>query len=393
LPQTREAFASGQLSYSKARAITRIGTVDNEEYLLSFARFGTASQLDRTVQLYRKQFDDAGALMVGYHERMCPEDQTDDTSLDAAEAVPKGAQERQGAMHHRAHRQLDTRWDEYGCLEIRARLTAEEGAVVLKALEAAVESLKEDEPNVNEVKEVNELKENVPAEASPAKQHQHRRADALVLIASRSLESTSTNANTADRYQVVVHVDSQVLSGEVDAKPTGEPDCYIEKQVGLPVESVRRLSCSCKIVPVLTNGSEPLNIGRSSRAVPTGMRRALGIRDGRCMFPGCDCNKFLEAHHIVHWSNDGGTSLVNLVEVCHYHHVLLHEGGYSLHRLATGELQFFKPDGTVLIQSPRTLNSDESLQISAQAAWHSNGDSMDYGIAVNGLAAKVVAKE
>ena len=247
LPQTREAFASGQLSYSKARAITRIGTVDNEEYLLSFARFGTASQ---------------------------------------------------------------------------------------------------------------------------------------------SLESASTNANTADRYQVVVHVDSEVLAGEVQAKPTGEPDCYIEKQVGLPVESVRRLSCSCKIVPVLTKGSEPLSIGRSSRAVSTGIRRAINIRDGQCMFPGCDCNKFLDAHHIVHWSNGGETSMENLIEVCHYHHVQLHEGGYSVHRLATGELQFFKPDGTVLSKTLTPLKSDDSLKLSTEAVWHSNGDSMDYDVAVTGIAAK-----
>jgi len=376
LPQTREAFASGQLSYSKARAITRVGTVDNEECLLSFARYGTASQLDRTVQLYRKQFDEAGALMVGYHERMCPEDPSDDTTIDPATA------ERQGALHHRTHRQLDTRWDEHGCLEIRARLTAEEGALVLKALEAAVESLKEDEPN-----------ENVPAEASQAKQHHRKKADALVLIASQSLENTSTNANTADRYQVVVHVDSQVLAGELDAKPTGEPDCYIEKQVGLPVESVRRLSCSCKIVPVLTDGSEPLNIGRSSRAIPPSIRRALTIRDGQCMFPGCDCNKFLDAHHIIHWSNGGDTSMENLIEVCHYHHVQLHEGGYSVHRLATGRLQFFKPDGAVLNPSPRTLNSDDSLHNSAQATWHSSGDSMDYSIALNVIAASALADE
>ena len=374
LPQTREAFASGQLSYSKARAITRIGTVDNEEYLLSYARYGTASQLDRTVQLYRRQFDEAGALMVGYHERMCPEDQSSDTSIDPATA------ERQGAMHHREHRQLETRWDEYGCLEIRARLTAEEGALVLKALEAAVESLKEDEPTANETSE------NAPAEASPINQHQHKRADALVLIASQSLESTSTNANTADRYQVVVHVDSQVLAQEIDAKPTGEPDCYIEKQVGLPVESVRRLSCSCKIVHALTEGSEPLNIGRSSRAIPPAIRRALTIRDGQCMFPGCDCNKFLDAHHIIHWSNNGDTSMENLIEVCHFHHVQLHEGGYSVHRLATGELQFFKPDGTVLANSPRILNSDDSIPISAEAVWQSNGDSMNYGVALTGIA-------
>lgn len=200
-------------------------------------------------------------------------------------------------------------------------------------------------------------------------------------MATQSLENESANANTADRYQVVVHVDSQVLAGEVDAKPTGEPDCYIEKQVGLPVESARRLSCSCKIVAALTNGTEPLSIGRSRRAIPTGIRRAMAIRDGQCVFPGCDCNKYLDAHHIVHWSNGGETSMDNLIEVCHYHHVQLHEGGYSVHRLNTGVLQFYKPDGTILSSIPKALNSTDGLQISAEPSWHANGDSMDYSVA------------
>lgn len=374
LPQTREAFSKGQLSYSKARAITRVGTEKNEECLLSFARFGTASQLDRTVRMYRRQFDEVNALMVGYHERMCPENSADKISVTPAEA------ERQGAMHHREHRQLNTRWDEHGCLEIRARLTAEQGAVVLKALEAATESLKDAQTDTNQVRE------NAPAETFSANEHQHRRADALVLIASQSLESSSSNANTADRYQVVVHVDSQVLAKEVDAKPTGEPDCYIEKQVGLPVESVRRLSCSCKIVAALTNGTEPLSIGRSSRAIPPSIRRALQIRDGHCVFPGCDCNKHLDAHHIVHWSNGGETSMDNLIEVCHYHHVQLHEGGYTVHRSKTGELQFYKPNGSRLNSSLAQINSDTSLQISARQAWHANGDTMDYSVATHCIA-------
>ena len=344
LPQTREAFASGYLSYSKARAITRVGTSDNEECLLSFARYGTASQLDRTVRLYRKQY----------------------VSADGEPTNPAEA-DREAARRVRIHRQLDTRWNESGCLEIRARLTAEQGAIVLKALEAAVQSLKDAE-----------VEENAPAGALS---HGHRRADAMVVMASQSLKSSSTNLNTSDRFQVVVHVDSQVLSGEVDTKPTGEPDCYIEKEVAVPVETARRLSCSCKIVTALTKGSEPLNIGRSTRAVSTAVRRALAIRDGQCSFPGCDCNKHLDAHHIVHWSGGGETSLDNLIEVCHYHHVKLHEGGYSVRRLSTGKLQFTQPDGSILSSSPLPKQSSNPLKPRVIEQWFWNGDFMDYGIA------------
>ena len=50
LPNTSLAFASGELSYSKARAITRVGTVHNEDCLLSYARYGSASHLDQVVK-------------------------------------------------------------------------------------------------------------------------------------------------------------------------------------------------------------------------------------------------------------------------------------------------------------------------------------------------------
>lgn len=369
LPKTRQAFASGELSFSKARAITRVGTVDNEACLLSFARYGTASQLDRTVRLYRRQYEGADALMAGYHRRVLDEPTDPEDPVDPAEA------ERQGALHHHCHRKLDTRWDEHGCLEIHARLTAEQGAVVLKALEAAAAESPQD------------AEAPTPAECLKPAACQHRRADALVLMANQSLQHAAADVNSADRYQVVVHVDSQVLSGDLQAKPTGEPDCYIEKQVALPVETARRLSCSCKIVTALTAGSEPLNIGRSSRAISTPIRRALAIRDGQCQFPGCDCDRHLDAHHIVHWaSGEGETSLENLIEVCHYHHVQLHEGGFSVQRLEGGMLQFRKPDGSILSNAPEPIHRSDDLPTSAEASWYWCGDTMDYAMATHCIA-------
>ena len=41
LPQTRETFSKGIISYSKVRAMTRVATPDNEDYLLMIATRGT----------------------------------------------------------------------------------------------------------------------------------------------------------------------------------------------------------------------------------------------------------------------------------------------------------------------------------------------------------------
>ena len=379
------------MSYSKARAITRVGSEDNEACLLSYARYGTASQLDKTVRLYRQQYLGANALMVDYHQAASMESDSDDT-------IDPWDQENQGAIHNKEHRLLDTRWDEHGCLEIRARLTPEQGALVIKAMEAAVNSLTECEPSDDS--ESHAL-ENTPAGASvddeallrvENKRPPRRRADALVLLAEAFLKDTKVASTTDDRYQVVVHVDSAVLAKDVFSKPTGEPDCYIEKEAAIPVETARRLSCSCKIVTAVTNGSEPMNIGRSSRAIPTGIRRALAIRDGVCTFPGCDCHKHLDAHHIVHWANGGVTSLDNLTQLCHHHHTLMHEGQFSVERLNDGQLLFKRPDGSTIERVLESVLSDDNdtssttpFGESCDDSWFGCGESMDYAMAMHNL--------
>jgi hypothetical protein len=58
-------------------------------------------------------------------------------------------------------------------------------------------------------------------------------------MAEAFLRDTKVASCTADRYQVVVHVDSKVLAKEVFETADGKPDCYIEKQVALPVEAAK----------------------------------------------------------------------------------------------------------------------------------------------------------
>jgi hypothetical protein len=110
-----------------------------------------------------------------------------------------------------------------------------------------------------------------------------RRSNALVLMVEAFLRNTKIASCTDDRYQVYVYVyvyvDSKVLAKEAFETDDGKPDCHIERQIALPVETARRLSCSCRIVTALTRDGEPLNIGRSSRAISTDIKRAMAIRD------------------------------------------------------------------------------------------------------------------
>ncbi len=92
-------------------------------------------------------------------------------------------------------------------------------------------------------------------------------------------------------------------------------------------ETVRRITCDGAIIPmVLGSDSEPLDVGRKTRTIPTAIRRALEQRDGGCVWDGCDAPpSWCDAHHLTHWTDGGDTSLGNLTLLCRPHHTATHK--------------------------------------------------------------------
>ena len=110
---------------------------------------------------------------------------------------------------------------------------------------------------------------------------------------------------------------------------------------------MKRLCCDSHAI-VITEGDdgEPLSIGRKTRIVPKAIQRAVRARDNNCCtFPGCNNKRFLDCHHVEHWSNGGETSLDNLVLLCTKHHTLVHEGGFRIEKDYQDNWFFVKPDG------------------------------------------------
>jgi hypothetical protein len=91
-------------------------------------------------------------------------------------------------------------------------------------------------------------------------------------------------------------------------------------------DALRRIACDANIIPVvLGTDGQPLDIGRSTRIVPIGMRRALVARDQGCAFPGCDRPpSWCDAHHCQPWAEGGPTAIGNLCLLCVFHHDLVH---------------------------------------------------------------------
>ena len=66
---------------------------------------------------------------------------------------------------------------------------------------------------------------------------------------------------------------------------------------------------------------------------------------GAANSPGCDRPaEWTDAHHLNHWLHGGATDLDNLVLLCRYHHVLCHEGRWTLTRAPDGTITVTKPD-------------------------------------------------
>jgi hypothetical protein len=338
LPLIRAAFSEGRLSYSKVRALTRVGSVEQEAGLLDLARHSTAAQLERMVRAYR------------------------------------GVTQSERAAAGRPPRYVTWEHGDDGSLHLRACLPAEEGALVLAALEAGLTQQRRDtkttsaaagvsaetpvDPrglpgkvpdrehdvpaetpdDVHDVPaETPDALDEIPAETVPSLSE--RRADVLIAMADALLEADQSRRTGGDRFQVVVHVDTATLA-------THDGHGLSELAEGAPLarETARRLACDAAIVPLLERDGRPLSLGRKTRSVLAPLRRALASRDRGCRFPGCTNHSAVEAHHIEHWAHGGSTSLENLVQLCRFHHRLLHEGGYSVERAGT-ELVFRRPDG------------------------------------------------
>ncbi|MBO0686768.1 MAG: DUF222 domain-containing protein, partial [Candidatus Dormibacteraeota bacterium] len=169
------------------------------------------------------------------------------------------------------------------------------------------------------------------------------RVDGLTAL-SRQLLSSGAGGERADwtsPYQVVVHVDVGLLTGE-----QSEGRSQLESGLPLSLATAQRLGCDCEVLTLIERDGLPIDVGRRQRTVPRRLRRALGWRDKTCRFPGCMVgSRRSDDHHLIPWYLGGPTDLDNLIKLCPFHHQRLHERIYRIVELGGGELRFEAADG------------------------------------------------
>jgi hypothetical protein len=354
LPAIDDAFRSGSISYSKVRAMTRSATQENEQMLLQVALHGTAQHVELLVRKYRRA-----------------ESLTDD---------------RRAVSQYEA-RELTCYYDDDGMLVLRGRMTPEDGAVFMKAVEAMVAA---QYPCVVADEDVANLSE---------KTFPQKRVDALLALAEQAMSTMEDGLqplSSADKYQVVIHIEHG-----------NQQHCSIESgahHFPLSPATAKRLCCDASLVPVLDNSSgNVLNVGLKTRAIPPSIRRALQIRDQGCRFSGCCESRYVDAHHVQHWCDGGETRLDNLVLLCRHHHRLLHQEGYEIVKHGEQQFEFLTPSGgtlkAALVPQFAALEDvvSEALAIerehdgiglaidSRTAVTRWEGEKMDYDLAVGAM--------
>ena len=226
------------------------------------------------------------------------------------EHVPSAEQEQrrldEQARRALARRSLTFRSDDDGSVLIRGSLPVVAATGLIKLVDAYAES---DRRRARDALDVR-------AESRTPEQ---RRADGLLALVAAHQRLRAAPSLAGDRPRVVVTM------READLRDRAERAGLLDSGVSIGAGELRRLCCDADLVPaVLGARSEVLDVGRAHRLVTPPIRRALSLRDGGCVFPGCDVpDSACDAHHLVPWWDRGVTALSNLVSLCSHHHQLV----------------------------------------------------------------------
>jgi hypothetical protein len=174
---------------------------------------------------------------------------------------------------------------------IHARLPAEAGSLVVKAIEAV--ATPEQEKKQAEIQE----KDSAESFSEEVEQQEpvlfrellsHTRADALVSMSEHFLATSGHDEQFrglkgSERCQVVLHVDINTLREAGKPRSATHEHCNLDQKHWLSPKTAKRLSCDASLVTVLEDEKgKVLNIGRRSRTVPGNISRALNLRDQTC---------------------------------------------------------------------------------------------------------------
>jgi hypothetical protein len=176
-----------------------------------------------------------------------------------------------------------------------------------------------------------------------------RQGDALVQLADNALAAGAVPVLRSVKPHVAVRIDLDDLADPAIGAGAGRMG------FGATISAARArwLACDGRISRVVFGpDGVPLDVGREARLVSGSLRRAVELRDGGCVFTGCDAPAhWSDVHHLVHWIDGGETSLDNSALLCERHHTKVHHG-FRVERQPDGRWRTWRPDGSEITVPP-----------------------------------------
>jgi hypothetical protein len=266
MPETRKAFASGEVSESRVRLLAQAQAVAPEQFaadeakLVAEAAAVPSPRLPQVLLVWRRETD------------------------------PEGAEADAERLHGLRALHISPAWS--GMVHLNGDLDPEGGGVVLAAIRSLAEPAALD-----------------PADTRPPAQ---RQADALTEICHRYLNGDPGKGSGRPHLAITIPWNTLKQGAGV-----------VDTEAGpISAETARRIACDATLSRVITSPDGiPVAAGEARRVIPPALRRALELRDKTCTHPGCDVPaRWCDAHHLVHWADGGKTVLANLRLLCRTHH-------------------------------------------------------------------------
>jgi len=266
LPAVREAVASGEIGYTKARELVSVATPETQDAWLKAAK-GTRKELIHEVKKAKRaaRVDPGqGELLPSSPPVVAPRELPVRFQMD----LTPEQETRRSALVERLFK--------------LGGVPTDRGELMLESLAALVET-----------KEM-EI-------AGEAKTKPHKTA-----------QSGTPRGVFSSRPPVQIHVHEDAKTGRMTVQTdAGERE--------LSRAESERMPCDAAVCELG---------GRNTTTIPPRVRREVLARDQhRCQAPGCGRTRFLEVHHIVSRQQGGSNRAENLMTLCATCHRLWHERG------------------------------------------------------------------
>jgi hypothetical protein len=284
LPETRAAFARGELSFSKVRALTRFATPGQEHDDVELARQTTAAQLERI----------AGSFVAACRN---------------ADADPVRRALDSSHISHAGNADGVT-------TTITLRVPNDLAARTLAAIDAEMDRLPIDDA--------------VP--------RPHRRVLAFAAVIDGCCEPDPERAAVT----TTVHVDVETLADDEPGRCETD-DLRIAPETARRLACDCRVELTLERNGDVLDLGRAARVPN-----PALRRAVLRRDRHCCRFPGCTQRARLRVHHARHWACGGRTDERNLVALCPAHHRAVHEGGWWVEADGGGGFTFHAPDGRVV---------------------------------------------